>query len=228
LITFFSAFIYSLDKKAQAKRMMMCEACAPSICELNICDLPSELISLIVDRLGNKDYLVSFKETCVLFSKSVSQFYIAGQMVSVKYGVFTERPVDHSFSYNTYNIKKSYCFNTKCYDDSVWVLDYVWHYGFRNYIHQVQQPMNSTTMVVNDKHYSVKSHYCPTCFVKHVLCGSNPNVSQHYGNYTSDGGMQVNVSFNAKPTPSTWTHYQTGTKEPLSQWQVNALNGKFD
>jgi hypothetical protein len=146
-------------------------------------------------------------------------------MVSVKYGVFTERPVDHSF---TYNIKKSYCFNTKCYDDSVWVLDYVWHYGFRNYIHQVQQPMNSTTMVVNDKHYSVKSHYCPTCFVKHVLCGSNPNVSQHYGNYTNDGGMQVNVSFNAAPTPSTWTHYQTGTKEPLSQWQVNALNGKFN
>ena len=220
MITFFSAFFYSLDKKAQAKRMMMCEACAPSICEL-----PSELIALIVDRLGNKDYLVSFKETCVLFSKSVSQFYIAGQMVSVKYGVFTERPVDHSVSYN---IKKSYCFNTKCYDDSVWVLDYVWHYGFRNYIHQVQQPMNSTTMVVNDKHYSVKSHYCPTCFVKHVLCGSNPNVSQHYGNYTSDGGMQVNVSFNSMPTPSTWTHYRTGTKEPLSQWQVNALNGKFD
>jgi len=217
---FFLSFIYSLDKKAQAKRMMMCEACAPSIC-----DLPRELIALIVDRIGNKDYLVSFKETCVLFSKSVSQFYIAGQMVSVKYGVFTERPVDHSVSYN---IKKSYCFNTKCYDDSVWILDYVWHYGFRNYIHQVQQPMNSTTMVVNDKHYSVKSHYCPTCFVKHVLCGSNPNVSQHYGNYTSDGGMQVNVSFNAAPTPSTWTHYQTGTKEPLSQWQVNALNGKFD
>ena len=218
---FFSAFIYSLDKKREEQReMMMCEACAPSIC-----DLPSELIALIVDRIGNKDYLVSFKETCVLFSKSVSQFYIAGQMVSLKYGVFTERPVDHSVSYN---IKKSYCFNTKCYDDSVWVLDYVWHYGFRNYIHQVQQPMNSTTMVVNEKHYSVKSHYCPTCFVKHVLCGSNPNVSHHYGDYTSDGGMQVNVTFNAEPTPSTWTHYRTGTKQPLSQWQVNALNGKFD
>jgi len=145
------SFIYSPVKKHKANRkeriaMMMCQAC-----ELNICDLPSELIAMIVDRLGNKDYLVSFKETCVLFSKCVSQFYIAGQMVSVKYGVFTERPVDHSF---TYNIKKSYCFNTKCYDDSVWVLDYVWHYGFRNYIHQVQQPMNSTTMVVNDKHYS--------------------------------------------------------------------------
>lgn len=200
-------------------------------CAINICDLPSELIALIVDRLGDKDYLVSFKETCVLFSKSVSQFYIAGQMVSVKYGVFTERPVDHSIDAQwpdyTYNSKKSYCLNTNCYNDTDSVLDYVWHYGFRNYIHQVQQPMNSTTMVVNDKHYSVKSNYCPTCFVEHVLCGSNPNVSHHYGDYTNDGGMQVNVSFNAVPTPSTWIHYQTGTKEPLTQWQVNALNGKF-
>jgi hypothetical protein len=191
----------------------------------NICDLPSELIALIVDRLGDKVPLVCFKETCVLFSKSVSQFYIAGQMVSTKYGVFTERPVDHSF---TYNSKESYCLNTNCYNDTDSVLDYVWHYGFMNYTHQVQQPMNSTTMVVNGKHYPVKSHYCPTCFVKHVLCGSNPNMSQHYGDYCSDGGIQVNVSFNAAPTPSTWTNFQTRDKEPLLQWQVNALNGKFD
>jgi hypothetical protein len=52
---FFLSFIYSLDKKHKQKKMMMCEACAPSICKFNICDLPSELIALIVDRLGNKD-----------------------------------------------------------------------------------------------------------------------------------------------------------------------------
>jgi len=37
--------------------MMMCQACEFKICELNICDLPSELVALIVDRLGDKDYL---------------------------------------------------------------------------------------------------------------------------------------------------------------------------
>jgi hypothetical protein len=37
----------------------------------------------------------------------------------------------------------------------------------------------------------------------------------------------VNVSFNTEPTPSTWIKYQGREKEPLTQWQVNALNGKF-
>jgi hypothetical protein len=63
--------------------------CKTVVC--NICDLPCELIAMIIEHLGNKDYLVSFKETCVLFSKSMSQFYIAGHMVSILYEVFTER-----------------------------------------------------------------------------------------------------------------------------------------
>lgn len=64
--------------------------------------------------------------------------------------------------------------------------------------------------------------------MKYVLVGSNPNASRHYGDYCSDGDKQVNVSFNAEPTPSTWIHYQTGIKEPLTKWQVDALIGKFD
>ena len=195
----------------------MCQAC-----ELNICDLPSEVIALIVDRLGDKDYLVSFKETCVLFSKCVSQFYIAGQMVSVKYGVFNERYVDKRFKL------MSECVNTNCYHDTESVCEYVWNYGYRRYNHRTQEPMQSTTMFVNGKEYPVKHHYCAECFVKYVLVGSNPNASRHYGDHCSDGDKQVNVTFNAEPTPSTWIHYQTGTKEPLTKWQVNALNGKFD
>ena len=113
----------------------------------NIYDLPSELIAMIVDRLGNKDYLVSFKETCGLFNKSVSQFYIAGQMVSTKYGVFIPR----------YEGK---CLNVDCYDETEDVHTYVWNYGFRRYYHVHQAPLNQTTMVVNGKSYSVKSHYC--------------------------------------------------------------------
>jgi hypothetical protein len=210
--------------------MMMCKACELSqacefkICELNICDLPSELIAMIVDRIGDKDYLVSFKETCVLFSKSVSQFYIAGQMVATLYGVFTERYVDKRFEFQYI---MGDCANANCYYDTEAVCEYVWNYGYRRYNHRIQKPMQSTTMFVNGKEYPVKHHYCAECFVKYVLVGSNPNVSRHYGDYTSDGDKQVNVTFNAEPTPSTWRHYQTGTKEPLTKWQVDAMNGKF-
>ena len=194
-------------------------------CASNICDLPSELIALIVDRIGNKDSLVSFKETCVLFSNSMSQFYIAGQMVSTKYGVFNERyVVDNCFEFQ---YVMGDCVNAYCYYDTEAVCEYVWNYGYRRYHHRIQKPMQSTTMFVNGKEYPVKHHYCAECFVKFVLGGSNPNMSRHYGDYCEDGGMQVNVSFNAVPTSSTWKHYQTGTKEPLTQWQVNALNGKF-
>ena len=195
---------------------MMCEVCA-----INICDFPSEIIALIVDRLGDKYYLVSFKETCVVFSKSVSQFYIAGQMVSVKYGVFTERYVDKRFKL------MGKCLNTKCYHDTEAVCEYVWNYGYRRYNHRTQEPMQSTTMFVNGKEYPVKHHYCAECFVKYVLVGSNPNASRHYGDHCSDGDKQVNVTFNAEPTPSTWIHFQTGEKESLLKWQVDAMNCKF-
>jgi len=180
----------------------------------NICDLPSELIAMIVDRLGNKDCLVYFKETCVLFNKSVSQFYIAGQMVSTKYGVFTPRC-------------ESRCLNVDCEKETEDVHTYVWNYCFRRYEHTHQAPLDETTMVVHGKSYSVKSHYCCECFKKHVLIGSNQNVSQHYGNiYSVD--RQVNVTFNKEPTPSTWTNYRTHQVEPLLEWQVNALNNIYE
>ena len=204
---------------------MMCQACEFNICTINICDLPSELIAMIVDRLGNKDYLVDFKETCDLFNKSVSQFYIAGQMVSTKYGVFNERYIDKRFE-NQYVMGD--CLNANCYYDTEAVCEYVWNYGFRRYNHSIQKSMQSTTMFVNGKEFPVKHHYCAECFVKFVMYGSNPNVSRHYGNYCSDGNMQVNVSFNKKPTPSTWTHFRSGQVEPLTRWQVVALDGEVE
>ena len=118
------------SKATSNKPMMMCQAC-----EFNICDLPSELIALIVDRLGNKDYLVSFKETCVLFSKSVSQFYIAGQMVATLYGVFTERYVDKRFEFQ---YVMGDCANANCYKDTEAVCEYIWNYGFARYHHRIQ------------------------------------------------------------------------------------------
>jgi hypothetical protein len=151
----------------------------------------------------------------------MSQFYIAGQMVSAKYGVFNERYVDKRFKL------MSNCVNANCYNDTEAVCEYVWNYGFRRYNHRIQEPMQTTTMFINGKEYPVRHHYCAECFAKFVLVGSNPNASRHYGNYCRDGDKQVNVSFNTEPTPSTWIHYQTGTKEPLTKWQVDAMNGKF-
>ena len=199
---------------------------------LCICDLPSEIIAMIVDLLGNKDYLIHFKETCSLFSKSVSHFYIAGQMVSAKYGVFTTRWVKNEdvcfWDYQR-------CINVDCYDETENVVSDVWNYGFRRYIHTHQQPLGTTTMIVDGKPYSVKSQYCCECFKRHVLVGSNPNASQHYGevyygdiyedNYTC---MRVNVTFNKKPTPSTWKNHLTHQVEPLLEWQVNALNNIYE
>ena len=213
--------VRSKSIKQEQEEMM----CVSNICATNICDLPSELIAMIVDRLGNKDYLVDFKETCILFSKSVSQFYIAGQMVSVKYGVFTERYVDKRFD-NQHVMGD--CLNANCYYDTEAVCEYVWNYGFRRYNHSIQKSMQSTTMFVNGKEFLVKHHYCAECFVKFVMDGTNPNVSRHYGDYCGNGNMQVNVSFNKKPTPSTWTHYLTGQVEPLTRWQVEAVDGEVE
>ena len=199
---------------------------------LNICDLPSEIIAIIVDLLGNKDYLIHFKETCSLFGKSVSHFYIARQMVSAKYGVFTPRWVKNEdacfWDYQR-------CINVDCFDETENALSDVWNYGFRRYIHTHQQPLNTAIMIVDGKPYPVKSQYCCECFKRHVLVGSNPNASQHYGevyygdiyedNYTC---MRVNVTFNKKPTPSTWKNHLTHQVEPLLEWQVNALNNIYE
>ena len=179
----------------------------------NICDLPSELIAMIIDRLGNKDYLVKLKETCMLFSKAISQFYIAGQMVSTKYGVFTI----------LLKGKQSWCMNHNCGDDTESIVEYIWNYGQGHYTHHKQFALNITEIIVNGKPYNIKSHYCCECLKKHVLIGDKKYVSQHYGDYYKYG-MQVNISYNNKPTPSTWTNQRTEQKEPLLKWQVSMIS----
>ena len=195
-----------------------------------ICNLPGEIFDFILYLVGNKKkYLLYFRETCIMFSKLNSQFYIAKQMVSVKHGVFTPRWVKNKdvcfWDYQR-------CINVNCFDETETVVSYVWNYGFWSYQHTHQQPLNTTIMIVDGKPYSVKSHYCCECFKTHVLVGSNPNVSQHYGEvydgFSREDGMQVNVTFNKKPTPSTWKNHQTHQVEPLLKWQVSAINGIFE
>ena len=144
-----------------------------------------------------------------------SNFTIAKQTLSERFGRFTP----HS----------KWCVNKNCADDTEDILEYVWHYGYSRYIHHTQFALNKTTIIVNGKSYDVNTPYCGECLKKYVLVGDNTNASHHYGEYCGENNNpQVNVTFNKEPTPSTWTNPKTNQKEPLNEWQVNALNGKFE
>ena len=144
-----------------------------------------------------------------------SNFTIAKQILSERFGRFTP----HS----------KWCVNKNCADDTEDILEYVWHYGYSRYIHHTQFALNKTTIIVNGKSYDVNTPYCGECLKKYVLVGDNTNASHHYGEYCGENNNpQVNVTFNKEPTPSTWTNPKTNQKEPLNEWQVNALNGKFE
>ena len=143
-----------------------------------------------------------------------SNFTIAKQILSERFGRFTP----HS----------KWCVNKNCADDTEDILEYVWHYGYSRYIHHTQFALNKTTIIVNGKSYDVNTPYCGECFKNYVLVGDNTNASHHYGEYCENNNPQVNVTFNKEPTPSTWTNPKTNQKEPLNEWQVNALNGKFE
>ena len=144
-----------------------------------------------------------------------SNFTIAKQTLSKRFGRFTP----HS----------KWCVNKNCADDTEDILEYIWHYGYSRYIHHTQFALNKTTIIVNGKSYDVNTPYCGECFKNYVLVGDNTNASHHYGEYCGENNNpQVNVTFNKEPTPSTWTNPKTNQKEPLNEWQVNALNGKFE
>ena len=143
-----------------------------------------------------------------------SNFTIAKQTLSERFGRFTP----HS----------KWCVNKNCANDTEDIVEYVWNYGYSRYIHHTQFALNETTIVVNGNPYDVNTPYCCECFKKYVLVGDNTNASQHYGDYCENDNQQVNITYNKEPTPSTWTNPKTKQKEPLNEWQVNALNGKFE
>ena len=48
-----------------------------AITTLNICDLPSEIIAIILGELGNYEYYIGLNLTCKSLSNLVSKFSLA-------------------------------------------------------------------------------------------------------------------------------------------------------
>ena len=52
------------------------------MCITNICDLPSEIIALIVADLGKYEYYIGLNITCKSLSNLVSKFSLAKEMLN--------------------------------------------------------------------------------------------------------------------------------------------------
>ena len=178
---------------------------------LSLSTMPYDIIALIVQFI-NKDLCATpydLKTMCVSFSKAINNVAIAKLMMRMNFGrINTRYPV---------------CINRYCVRDTKNVMLYIWKEYSDWYEHTALDSLAFETdvMVVNGKKYPVRSQYCCECFKKFVLIGDNKNVSQHY--QWVRRLKQVNVTFNDKPTPSTWYKFKRDRVEPLTDKQVNML-----
>ena len=198
---------------------MMCE-----VIMRNICDLPSDIITLIIRQLGNYEYLIALNITCKSLSKLISKFDVTKELFSVLFSRFNPHEL------HKYNIHRTYlsrCVNERCKEETENACEYIWeaHDGL-GYKHIRQEAQNTNIMIINKKKFWFRSPYCCECFKKHVLVGNNKNVAQHYGEYCY-GVQQVVVSFNTTQ-PSSWYDCARNRYAPLAEIQVNYLNGYYD
>lgn len=139
-----------------------------------ICQLPTDIMELIIKNIPNCIDLINMNRSSLALCKA-TRFTIAKRTLAKNLQKFT---------------KRRFCVNIKCYDDTADIFINVHNYYNRRYVHSWQKPLNSSKIVVNNKLYSVNSHYCCECFKKNVLVGNNEKVSHNYR--ISD---QVNVTF---------------------------------
>ena len=190
----------------------------------NICELPLDIMLLIIRQLSNYEYIRGLNITCKSLSKLISKFDVVKEVFSVLFARF------NSHELHIYNPNRKYvtrCVNEYCKKETEKAVVYIWecHNGlvYNHYTHTRQEPQNTNKMMVNGKKFWFRSPYCCECFKKHVLVGNNKNVSHHYGNYCY-GIQQVVVTFNTIQ-PSTWYNCATGRYEVLSERHLNLLNG---
>jgi hypothetical protein len=84
------------------------------------------------------------------------------------------------------------CINIDCYEDTFEVFKEIHHYSDRRYVHKKQKALNTSIIIINNKKFTIKSHYCCECFKKYVLIGDRKNVEEIYHNNLCD---QVNIIF---------------------------------
>ena len=139
-----------------------------------ICQLPTDIMELIIKNIPNCQDLINMNRSSLVLCKA-TKFTIAKRMLSKNLKKFT---------------KRRFCVNICCYDETSDLFINVHNYYNRRYVHKWQKPLNASNIVVNNKMYSINSHYCCECFKKNVLVGNNEKVSHNYRI-----PEQVNVTF---------------------------------
>jgi len=196
-----------------------------NICDLpSVCDLPSDIILLIIKQLGNYEYAIGLNVTCKSLSKLISKFALTKVAFSVLFSRFNPYELQ---SYNPHRKYMARCVNERCKEETENACVYIWeaHNGL-GYVHGKQDAQNTNLMVINKKKFWFRSPYCCECFKRHVLVGNNKKVAQHYGSYCY-GIQQVVVTFNTTQ-PSSWYDCARDWYAPLTERQVRLLNSYYD
>ena len=140
-----------------------------------ICQLPNEIIEIIINNLTNYQDVINMKLSSLVLSQVITRFTIAKRTLAKNFKKFT---------------KRRFCVNVCCYDDTEDIFTNVHNYYYRRYVHTWQPALNVAKVLINNKTYSINSHYCCECFKKNVLVGNNEKVSHNY-----HIPNQVNVTF---------------------------------
>jgi hypothetical protein len=117
---------------------------------------------------------MNFRKTCKIINKKITNFEIKKKIL---------------FNFNNRDL----CINIDCYEETFEVFKEIHHYYDRKYVHKKQKALNISIIIINNKKFTIKSHYCCECFKKCVLIGDRTNVKIIYHNNLCD---QVNIQFN--------------------------------
>ena len=131
----------------------------------SFCDLPNDVVEIIIGYIKQYSYLALLKNTCLANYNCISRYSIAKLMLPGRLGEFSPR---------------IYCANINCCQDS----EDVFYRHYRNHItgyeHIKQLALNKTIVLINDKKHRLNTHYCSECFKKFVLVGELRNVKHNY------------------------------------------------
>ena len=139
----------------------------------NLCDLSDDIIThMILYCIKDSLSLMNFRKTCKLINKKITNFEIKKKLL---------------FNFNNRDL----CINIDCYYDTFEVFKEIHHYYDRRYMHTKQKALNTSIIIINNKKFTIKSHYCCECFKKYILISDRKNVKEIY-----DICDQVNIQLN--------------------------------
>jgi hypothetical protein len=132
---------------------------------INFCDLSDDVIQIIIGYVKHYSYLAYLKITCLRNYNCVSRLSIAKLILSSRLRNFYSR---------------TYCVNINCCEDTKEVFYKHYRNGSYCYDHIRQFSLNKTIVLINEKKYSLNTHYCGECLKKFVLVRDLKNVKHNY------------------------------------------------